>query len=203
MGYDSRPVCFDSTPMNALFEFLPLILFFAAYVLKDIYVALAVLMVAMPIGFIIKFIKTKKFDKMYFWSTVLLLIAGGLTLYYRNPLFAYWKPTILYWGAGIAFLLSQLLTDSPFVKRIYGTMDELDLSKIDAPVWRRLNLEWVVFFFTSGALNIIVAYNFSEPTWVKFKVFGLTVIGVVFMFSQIFRVMKVVGIDESESEEVS
>ena len=94
--------------MTLIIEFLPLMLFLGAFLYKDIYFALVVLMIAMPIGLIVKFVRTKKFDKMYFWSTILLLIGGGLTLYFRNPLFLYWKPTVFYWVVAIAFLGSQL-----------------------------------------------------------------------------------------------
>ena len=73
--------------MNLLFEFLPLILFLGAFFYKDIYLALIVLMIAMPIGLLVKYLRTKTFDKMYFWSTVFLLAAGTLTLYFRNPYF--------------------------------------------------------------------------------------------------------------------
>ena len=40
-------------------------------------------------------------------------------------------------------------------------------------IWRRLNLLWVVNFAAIGALNLYVVYTFSEPTWVKFKFYGL------------------------------
>ena len=67
--------------MQALAEFFPLILFLIAYFLKDIYFALVVLMIAMPIGFAIKYFKTRRVDKMYMWSTILLLILDrGLLL---------------------------------------------------------------------------------------------------------------------------
>ena len=59
--------------MNLLFEFLPLILFLGTLFYKGIYPAVAVLMVAMPVGLLIKYFRTKTFDKMYFWSTALLL----------------------------------------------------------------------------------------------------------------------------------
>ena len=95
--------------MNLLFEFLPLALFFIAFIYKGIYTALVVLMIAMPIGLIAKYIRTGVLDKMYFWSTVMLLIAGGFTLYFRNPLFLYWKPTVFYWLVAVAFLGSQFL----------------------------------------------------------------------------------------------
>jgi len=79
-------------------------LFLGAFLYKDIYFALIVLMIAMPIGLVVKFIRTQKLDKMYFWSTVLLLIGGALTLYFRIPLFLYSKPTVFYWIVAIAFL---------------------------------------------------------------------------------------------------
>ena len=103
--------------MNPLFEFLPLILFLGAYFYKGIYFALVVLMIAMPIGVLVKYIRLKKLDKMYFWSTVLLLLAGTLTLYFRNPLFLYWKPTVFYWLLAAAFLISQFVGEAPLVKR--------------------------------------------------------------------------------------
>ena len=90
--------------MNILFEFLPLILFLGAFLYDGIYTALVVLMIAMPIGLTVKYIRTKSLDKMYLWSTVFLLVAGGFTLYFRNPLFLYWKPTAFYWVVAIAFL---------------------------------------------------------------------------------------------------
>ena len=55
--------------MQVLFEFLPLILFLGAYLYKGIYFAIGALMIAMPIGFVIKYVRTKKVDKMYMWST--------------------------------------------------------------------------------------------------------------------------------------
>ena len=47
-------------------------------------------------------------------------------------------------------------------------------------VWRQLNLGWVVFFIFAGAVNIYVAYNYEEATWVNFKLFGL--FGLTFIF---------------------
>ena len=73
--------------MNMLFEFFPLLLFLGALFLKDIYAAVTVLMIAMPIGLAIKTVRTGSIDKMYLWSTIFALALGGLTLYFRNPYF--------------------------------------------------------------------------------------------------------------------
>ena len=187
--------------MSLIFEFLPLILFLAAFMYKGIYVAIMVLMIAMPIGLLVKYIRTKSLDKMYFWSTVLLLIGGALTLYFRNPLFLYWKPTVFYWIVAIAFLGSQFFADVPLAQKFFGLIEGLSIEKISAAQWNRLNLAWVAFFVAAGILNIYVAYNFEQATWVKFKVFGLTALTFVFMITQTLWIANLIGDDETEDEE--
>ena len=179
--------------MNFLFEFLPLILFLGAFFYKDIYFALIVLMIAMPIGFAIKFLRTRTFDKMYFWSTIFLLAAGTLTLYFRNPYFLYWKPTVFYWAIAAVFLGSFWVGDQPLVRRFFGLVEGMQLDKISPQQWNRLNLAWVLFFVAAGLLNIYVAYSFSEATWVNFKVFGLMALTFVFMLVQTFWIANLLG----------
>ena len=187
--------------MNLLFEFLPLILFLGAFFLKDIYFALVVLMIAMPIGLLIKYVRTQTFDKMYFWSTVFLLVAGTLTLYFRNPLFLYWKPTVFYWVVAAVFLGSFWVGDKPLVQRFFGLVEGMPIEKISSAQWNKLNLVWVLFFVAAGLLNIYVAYNFSEATWVKFKVFGLMALTFVFMLAQTLWIANLIGADEADELE--
>jgi len=187
--------------MNLLFEFLPLILFLGAFFYKGIYFALVVLMIAMPIGLLVKYVRTQSFDKMYFWSTILLLVAGALTLYFRNPLFLYWKPTVFYWAVAAVFLGSNWVGDVPLVQRFFGLMDGMPLERITKAQWNKMNFVWVLFFIAAGALNIYVAYNFSQETWVKFKVFGLMALTFVFMLAQTFWIANLIGddgVDEME-----
>ena len=187
--------------MTLIIEFLPLMLFLGAFFYKDIYFALIVLMIAMPIGLVVKFIRTRKLDKMYFWSTVLLLIGGALTLYFRNPMFLYWKPTVFYWIVAIAFLGSQFFSDAPLAQKFFGLIDGLSIEKISSAQWKKLNLAWVAFFVGAGILNIYVAYNFEQATWVKFKVFGLTALTFVFMITQTVWIANLIGDDETEEKE--
>lgn len=175
--------------MQALAEFFPLILFLIAYVLKDIYFALGVLMIAMPIGFAIKYFRTRRVDKMYMWSTILLLVLGTATLYFRNPVFYYWKPTVLNWVAAVVFLGSMWIGDKPLAQRFIGQLGDLPTGQIHDRHWRILNLLWVAFFLGVGLLNIYVAYNFSERFWVNFKIFGLLALTFVFILAQGFWIM--------------
>ena len=187
--------------MNLLFEFLPLIVFLGAYLYKDIYFALVVLMIAMPIGLLAKYIRTRSLDRMYLWSTVFLLVAGGFTLYFRNPLFLYWKATVFYWVVAIAFLGSQFFGKITLAQRFFGLLDGFALDKISPSQWTRLNAIWVLFCVGVGALNIYVAYNFEEATWVKFKVFGLMGITFVFLLGQTIWIANVIGLDEFSQDQ--
>lgn len=187
--------------MNLIFEFLPLILFLGAFFYKGIYFALVTLMIAMPVGLAIKYIRTKTFDKMYFWSTVFLLVAGALTLYFHNPLFLYWKPTVFYWAVAAVFLGSFWIGSMPMVQRFFSLVGDFPVHRITRQQWNRMNIAWVLFFIGAGVLNIYVAYNFSEETWVKFKVFGLMAITFVFMLTQTLWITKLIGGDESTAED--
>ena len=53
----------------------------------------------------------------------------------------------------------------------------------------------------AGVLNIYVAYNFSEATWVKFKVFGLMALTFVFMVAQTFWIADLIGGDDADELE--
>ena len=187
-----------ATDMNMLFEFFPLLLFLGTLLMKDIYAAVVVLMVTMPIGLAIKSLRTGTVDRMYLWSTVFALVFGGLTLYFRNPYFTYWKPTAFYWVVAIAFLASTWIGEKPLAQRFFGLVEGLNLEKISAQQWNRLNLIWVAFFVLAGLLNIYVAYNFSEKTWGTFKVFGLMAITFVFMLAQTLWIANIIGDDEEQ-----
>jgi intracellular septation protein len=172
-----------------LADFLPLILFLAAYLYKDIYFAVIILMIAMPLGVLIKYFVSKKIDRIYLWSTIFLLVLGGATVYLRNPAFLYWKPTAFYWALALAFFLSQWIGEKPLVQKFFGLVGELKTDHISPEQWRKLNFVWVVFFTSLGLLNIYVAYNFDEPDWVRFKVFGLLGLTLIFMTAQTFWVV--------------
>ena len=87
------------------------------------------------------------------------------------------------------------------VQRFFGLVDGLSLEKITASQWKKLNVVWVLFFVGAGILNIYVAYNFEEATWVKFKVFGLMALTFVFMLGQTVWIARLIGDDEVDEIE--
>ena len=173
--------------MQLLVDFLPIVLFFTAYVLtKDLFVAVAVLMVVAPLVFIVQWFLTRKINKISAASTVLVVILGGATLISGDSVFIFWKPTVLYWAAAIAFLVSQYVGERPLVQRMMqaATKDTDAPFQLSDDNWAKLNVLWVVFFVLAGGINIYVAYNFAEKTWVNFKLFGLLGLTFVFIVAQ-------------------
>lgn len=165
--------------MQLLLDYIPIIVFIFAYFYKGIFFATGVLMAVMPVVLLVQWLMTKKFNRIYTASTVLVLVLGGFTLAFRNPTFLYWKPTVLNWAIAVAFLGSQWIGEKTFVERMLGGAASLQKDQ-----WVRLNQIWVAFFLFVGGVNLYVAYNFSEAFWVKFKLFGMLGITVVFVIIQ-------------------
>ncbi|HEX9207070.1 MAG TPA: septation protein A [Steroidobacteraceae bacterium] len=166
--------------MQLLFDFLPVVLFFIAYKLAGIYVATGVLIVGVLAQTAISWFRHRKVSPMLLTSAILVLLFGGLTLLVHDATFIKWKPTIVNWLFAAAFLASQFMKGPTLVQRLMGEQLQLE----PASLWARLNLMWIVFFLVCGALNLYVAFNFSESTWVNFKLFGLLGLTLVFALAQ-------------------
>ena len=180
--------------MQLIADFLPLLLFLAGYLYEDLYFAVKVLMFAMPVGLVLKTVITRKLDKVYLASTAFLLIMGGATIAFRNPLFLYWKPTVFYWVMALVFAGSLWIGDKPIAQRMFAKVGQLSDQQ-----WISLNIVWAVFFAAVGALNIFIAYGYSEEFWVNFKVFGLTAITFVFVIAQAVWMSKFMHAADSDN----
>ncbi|MBA3563607.1 MAG: septation protein A [Gammaproteobacteria bacterium] len=165
--------------MQLLFDFFPVVAFFIAFKLYDMFVATAVIIVAAVLQIAIHWLWKRSFNRMHIVSALLILIFGGITLTFRNELFIQWKPTVLYWLFAAVFLASQYVGGKPIVQRIMQ-----EVVQLEARQWRKLNLMWVVFFAVLGALNLYVVYQFTEDTWVNFKLFGLLGLTLAFAMLQ-------------------
>ena len=75
----------------------------------------------------------------------------------------------------ISFFGSHFIGRKPIIERLLGQAIALDSGR-----WLKLSYAWILFFTVSGILNLIVAYQFSEDTWVNFKLFGLLGLTIIF-----------------------
>lgn len=165
--------------MKFLFDLFPIILFFIAYKFAGIFAATAVAIAATvaQIGWV--WFRHRKVDTMLWVSLVIVTLFGGATLFFQNPTFIKWKPTVLYW-----FFTGSLLFSAQFLgKNLIRSLLEAQM-KLPDPLWGRLNLAWAGFFGAMGVINLFVAYNFSEDTWVNFKLFGGMGLMLVFVLAQ-------------------
>jgi intracellular septation protein len=185
--------------MKFLFDLLPVILFFAAYKIAGgqaeaalrisqqflgdsvteaqapilLATAVAILATLGQIAWV--WLRHRQVDTMLWVSLAIVGVFGGATLFFHDPTFIKWKPTVLYWLFGATLGVSALV----FRRNLIRRMLEAQISLPDG-VWSRLNLAWAAFFGLMGALNLVVAYRFSEEAWVNFKLFGG--MGLMFLF---------------------
>jgi intracellular septation protein len=170
--------------MQALLDLAPLVAFFVAYRMADIYVATAVLMGSMAVLLLVDYVRTRRVSTMHGISALLVFLFGAATLILHNQRFIQWKPTVFFWLLSIALLGSMFIGKQPLVQRLLSKTLE-GQAQVSDNTWRRVNLAWVVFYAVLGAANLIVAFNTSEATWVKFKAFGLTAATIIFTAAQV------------------
>ena len=165
--------------MKLLFDFFPVVLFFVAYKLYGFFVGTAVAIGATFLQVGLFWLRHRRFETTHLAVLAIVTLFGGATLLLDDPIFFKWKPTVAYWLFAAAFLGSQFIGSKSITERMMS-------HAVQAPsvAWSRLNLAWVVFFALMGLLNIYVAYNFSEDTWVNFKLFGTLGLTLLFVLGQ-------------------
>jgi len=184
-----------------LFDFFPVVLFFAAFKLHDdpqegILVATAVLMAATALQVAYTWLRHRRVEKLHVATLAIVLVLGGITLALEDEMFVKWKPTVVNWLFGLAFLASELVGRKNLVRRLMESN-----VRLPDPVWVRLNASWVVFFLSLGALNLYVVYNFDTDTWVDFKLFGLLGLTLAFVIGQAFYLVRHVKPDDDAPDD--
>jgi intracellular septation protein len=166
--------------MKLLLDFLPVIIFFIVYKASgNIILATAVLIPATMLQMLYTWLRTHRVEKMQLVTLALVVALGGATILFQDKTFIQWKPTVVNWLFAAVFLGSQFIGKKPVVQRLM----ESNIS-LPHPVWRNLNIAWVIFFAAMGILNLLVAYSMSEEAWVNFKLFGMLGLTVVFILIQ-------------------
>ena len=192
--------------MKLAIEFLPIVVFFAAYkfytlmpepVVQSInavmpfvltagseadaiYFATLVAIAISGLMILLHLIKHRDFNKNQTITFFLLVIFGGATIFLRDPVFIKWKPSVFNLALAGLFLGSAFIGKKPLTERLLGQTIQVPKS-----VWLKLNSAWVIFFIFVAVINLYIAYNFSEQMWVNFKVFGLLGLTVAFIILQV------------------
>lgn len=194
--------------MKIFFDLLPIILFFASFKWAEghkdlvahwmtqhlgfavsggavgvteapVLLATVVVIVATLLQVVVLKAMRKPVDKMLWAGLVIVVVLGGLTLWFHDETFIKWKPTVIYWMMALGFLITEIVLGRKMLAQMMG-------GQVEAPdaVWRKLGWAWVLFFASMGVLNLWVAFNFPLDTWVSFKMWGSLVLTLVFTLAQ-------------------
>src|SRR5665213_136568 len=169
--------------MQALIDLAPLAAFLVAYYLGGIYVATAVLMVAMVGLLVFDWLYQRRLPPMHLASAALVLLLGGATLILRDTRFLKWKPTVFLWLVAISAVASSWVGKAPLAQRLLQPLIAHS-EALPRALWIKLNLLWAGFYVLLGCLNLAVADLASERVWVNFKVFGLSAAFILFAMAQ-------------------
>ena len=182
-----------STPgwLKPALEFGPILLFFAAYLkLKEQVFTIGGTeyegFVVVTAGFIPIFLLsmallwklTGHLSKMQILTAVLIVVFGGLSVWFNDPRFFKMKPTIIYLLFG-GILGVGLMRGKSYLQSV---MD--GLMPLTDEGWMILTRRITVFFFLLAVLNEVIWRTMSEETWVYFKTFGLTAAIFLFFLTQ-------------------
>lgn len=167
--------------MQQLAELIPVVLFFLSYRMDGttlalggleyrfdgIYSATAVLMAATALQLILTRLITGHLEKRLLILSAVVMAFGGATLLLHNQLFIQWKPTVFNWALALVFAATRWWTGQSALQKAMGSQLTLPPA-----AWLRLDRLWTGYFVAVGALNLVVAYRFSESTWVSYKLYS-------------------------------
>jgi|TARA_B110000483_G_scaffold224685_1_gene283690 intracellular septation protein len=173
--------------LKFLLELGPLVIFFIIYGrIKDkvfsifgvdyqgFIIATGVFIPILLFSILVLWILSGKIAKMQIITAILVVIFGGLTIWFNDDRFFKMKPTIIY------LLFGGILSFGLLRKKSYLEYVMEDMLPLESTGWVILTKRVAIFFLSLALLNELIWRNMSTDSWVNFKTFGLT--GAVFIF---------------------
>ena len=168
--------------IKLLTDFGPLIIFFTVYYKggKNLETAIPPLIIATIFAVIIIYYLDKKIPYVPLIGAILITIFGGLTIFFKNPIFIYLKPTIINILFAIGLLFGKIILKKNFLQLFLQSS-----IKLEEIGWNKLMYRWILFFIFLAVLNEFVWRTQSEEFWINFKVWGILPITFIFTAFQI------------------
>jgi intracellular septation protein len=182
-----------NTQLSYALDYGPLLVFFLAYKFggsdadptQGPLIGTAVFMVAIAISVVVSKWKLGRVAPMLWLSAVLVIGFGALTLWFRDPKFIQLKPTLIYLFFA-ALLIGGVLRGKAMLKYVL----EAAYEGLTDEGWRKLSLNWGLFFLALAAANEAMRASLSFDTWLTLKVWGVTVLTFVFAMANIPMLMR-------------
>jgi len=173
-----------------LIDIGPLAIFFIFYTRGNLQSAILPFIIATIIAVLFSYIIEKKIPIMPTVGAGIILVFGGLTIYFDNEIFFKMKPTI------INIIFACILYGGEFFKKPLLKLLLGKTLKLQSKGWSILTKRWVGFFLALAILNEIIWRTQSTDLWVNFKVFGILPITFIFTMTQ-FSLIKKYQIEDS------
>lgn len=183
-------------------DYGPLVVFFAVNsfwpgdVMTRIVASTIAFMIAIVVAVIVAKVKTGTVSPMLWLTAALVLVFGGLTVYFHDPRFIQSKPSIVY-GALAAVLLFGLITKRPLLQQL---LDQA-YPGVDDRGWRLLTINWMLFFAVLAVLNVVVAVYASWDWWNRLHSTGAIALTFVFALANVPMLLRHgLTLDEKKAE---
>lgn len=185
--------------MKQFAEFLPIAVFAGVYFYtRDIFISTAVLIFATILHIAFEYGRTRTISKQNLFVLASVVVLGGMTLAFRDEVFIQWKPTLVNWAFCAVLLGAELIAGINLLKKMLGGQ-----IKLPDHVWRNLTYGWSLGFFTAGALNLIVAFNFDMDFWVSYKLVGGFALTLFYMIVTVTYLVKGGYLEDVEEEQTA
>ena len=169
--------------LKLIIDIGPLAIFFVFYTKSNLQSAILPFMIATIIAILISYIVDKKLPIMPTVGAAIILLFGGLTIYFDNEVFFKMKPTIINIIFGLVLYVGEVV-NKPLLKYLLGSS-----IKLKDKGWSVLTKRWIGFFIALAILNEVIWRTQSTDIWVNFKVFGILPITFIFTMFQ-FPIIK-------------
>ena len=156
-----------------LIDLGPLLVFFLVNFLAPvpavlkIFVATGAFMIAMVAAMVFSALRYGRISPLLWFSGVMVVILGGLTICLHKDWIIKMKPTF-YYTLVSGLLFFGLATDRPLLQQVLGST----YPGLDQDGWKKLTRNWAIFFALMAALNEAVWRTSSTNFWVGFKLWG-------------------------------
>ena len=155
------------------------------YSTRDFFILTGAIMALVTLQVIFEKIVEKKVGKVLFFSWLLLLPLGSLTLFLRDPLFLQWKFSIVHWLMGLILISTYYFKGPVMLKTLFSALGP-QLKSAPTIAWTRVTIFISFFTILIGFINLYFIYYASLDAWVNFKLYGVTVLNMIMISSSLY-----------------
>jgi intracellular septation protein len=140
-------------------------------------------------------LRYRHISPLLWFSGLMVVVLGGLTIWLHDETFIKIKPTI-YYSVVAALLLFGMKTGRNLLKLVLGTA----YPGLSDRGWQILTRNWIGFFVVMAVLNEAVWRSTDTDTWVSFKLWFFLPATFLFAIANVPMLMKH-GLDIADSPE--